>query len=78
MDNPRGLFLFYLKILDKKSLKKIYKNSMFKKIFDDKTKTWYYKCNICTKNVTKIISRNTLSDKRYENFKTNCLRSKVI
>lgn len=51
---------------------------MFKKIFDDKTKTWYYKCNICTKNVTKIISRNTLSDKRYENFKTNCLRSKVI
>lgn len=51
---------------------------MFKKIFDDKTKTWYYKCNICTKNVTKIISRNKLSDKRYENFKTNCLRSKVI
>lgn len=58
--------------------RKFIKILMFKKIFDDKTKTWYYKCNICTKNVTKIISRNTLSDKRYENFETNCLRSKVI
>lgn len=70
--------MFYLKILDEKSLEKIYKNSFFIKTFDGKTKTWYYKCNICTKNVTKIISRNKLSNICYENLKTNCLRNKVI
>lgn len=70
--------MFYLKILDEKSLEKIYKNYYVQKIFDDKTKTWYYKCNICTINVTEIISRNKLSNKTYENLKTNCLRNKVI
>ena len=47
-DNPRGLVLFYLKILDEKSLEKIYKNSMFKKYLTTKQK-------LGTINVTYVL-----------------------